>query len=226
MKKFICFITTACMTLCSFSANAMMCENEVIDHFNAAISGKETYFLDIDMFPWAMEPITELAKRGIVQGTGDGMFSPSLTVSRYEYIKLITSVCGIVNETAAAPYNDVSKDHWAYAYVSSAYDAGILDIYSNVILNGAAPITREEIAYLSVMAMLKGNFIESKLSGVPVFSDTEKMSHYAPGCVATLNELGVINGRDDGTFSPKDYATRAESAKIIYNILKIVENNF
>ncbi len=225
MKRILSILLTAVLCF-SFIPSYAMTENEIIDHFSQIISGNETSFTDIDEFPWAKEPIEELARLGIVNGAGEGLFLPQNTVSRYEFIKMITGVCGIVNENASCSYLDVTKDHWSYVYVASAHEAGLFDIYSEAVLNGAAPITREEIAYIGANALVKSGCLGSLIKTEPAFSDTDKMSDFAPEAIATLNELGVINGRGDGTFCPKDYATRAESAKIIYNILNIVENNF
>ncbi len=201
-------------------------QNEVIDHFYEVTEGKETLFTDISQLSWAVKPIEELAKKGIVNGVGGGLFMPQNTVSRYEFIKMITGVCGIVNENANLDFRDVPKDHWAYHYVASAKDMELLDIYSDIILNGQAPITREEMAYIGAKAMIKNGTLLSLSVTPPVFADSDFMSDFATRAVATLSELGVINGRGDGTFCPKDYATRAECAKIIYNILTIIENNF
>lgn len=223
MKKILCVLLAALMC---FSSAFAMTQDEVIDHFNEITSGKDSVFTDIHGFPWAIKPIEELTKKGIINGVGGGLFLPQNTVSRYEFIKMITSVCGIVNQNAVADYRDVPSDHWAYTYVASAEDMELLDIYSGIILNGQAPITREEMAYIGAKAMLKNDCLDS-LSNTPItFTDADLMSDFAPMAVATLNELGVINGRGDGTFGPKDYATRAECAKIIYNILIIIENNF
>lgn len=226
MKKLLCIILAACTLFINTTSYSQMSENEITEHYNKVSLEQKYTFNDIDIFPWAAEPVKELAKRGIVQGTGNGKFSPSNTVSRYEFIKMITGVCGIVNKNAASPFIDVDKEHWAYTYVASAFEAGMLDFYSPKMLNGIAPITREEIAYVSVCAMLKSMCLEDTSKNEPVFRDTDKMSDYAKDAIATLNELNIINGRDDGTFCPKDYATRAEAAKIIYNILIYIENNF
>ncbi|MBR3934786.1 MAG: S-layer homology domain-containing protein [Clostridia bacterium] len=226
MKKFLNLILCAVMMVSFVSSGYAMTQNEIIEHFQSVVNLKETTFGDTADFPWAIKPIAELAKRGIVSGTGNGMFSPQNTVSRYEFVKMITGVCGLVNPDATLPHTDIPKDHWAYVYVASAYEAGLLDIFSKVIFNGVAPITREEIAYVAIEAMIKNGTIGSAYAPVADFTDEDKISDYAKTHVATLNELGVINGRDDGRFSPKDFATRAESAKIIYNILCITETNF
>ena len=226
MKKFFCVLLCIFTVIATSSPTYSMSQNEVTDHFMEIADKKETQFNDISDYPWAIAPIKELAQRGIVKGTGNGNFSPQNTVSRYEYLKMITGVCGIVNENATMPYTDVPKDHWAYTYVASAYEAGLLNIYSKVIFNGVAPITREEIAYIGTEAMLKSHTLEKLYESSPDFTDADKISDYAKYHVSTLNALEVLNGRDDGRFSPKDFATRAEAAKILCNILYLVEINY
>ena len=134
MKKFLNLILCAVMMVSFVSSGYAMTQNEIIEHFQSVVNLKETTFGDTADFPWAIKPIAELAKRGIVSGTGNGMFSPQNTVSRYEFVKMITGVCGLVNPDATLPHTDIPKDHWAYVYVASAYEAGLLDIFSKVIL--------------------------------------------------------------------------------------------
>lgn len=225
MKKLISFILSLAFILASSLAQCMTAD-EVIDHYTEVKEGYIYEFSDTYLYPWAIEPIRQLALRGIVKGTGGDKFSPEKTLSRYEYIKMITGVCGIIDDAADSPYRDVESSHWAYEFVSSAYKAGILDIYSEIILNGEAPITREEIAYISVKAMEYAEFIENDSKAVNLFDDRPAMSEYAIEPIAILSSLGVINGRGDGNFAPKDYATRAEASKIVYNILNIIESSF
>jgi len=226
MKKVLCLITAIFLAFSSFICYADMTRDDVINHFDIVSSNKIINFSDISMYPWAQEAITSLAKLGIINGVGDGMFSPQSTVSRFEFIKMITGVCGLVNKNAKATYIDLDKTHWSYTYVASAFEMGLLDIYSSKIINGAAPITREEIAYISVKAMVKSGIIKEMEKQIPLFNDTDKMSEFSPSAIATLALLNVINGRNDGSFGPRDFATRAEAAKIVYNVLNIAENNF
>ena len=226
MKKGLCLLTVAFFSFSSLICYADMSKDDVINHFNDISSDRVIEFSDISKYPWAQEPITSLAKLGIVNGVGNGLFSPDNTVSRFEFIKMITGVCGLVNKNSASPYIDLDKTHWAYTYVASAFEMELLDIYSDKVFNGAAPITREEIAYISAKAMVKSGVIEDNQNQIPLFNDTDKMSDFSPSAIAVLASLNVINGRSDGSFCPKDFATRAEAAKIVYNVLNIAENNF
>ena len=51
------------------------------------------------------------------------------------------------------------------------------------------------------------------------FSDYESISGYARDAVEKLCGIGLINGRDDNSFAPFDFATRAEAAELIYRLL-------
>ena len=54
------------------------------------------------------------------------------------------------------------------------------------------------------------------------FADKTEISGYASDAVQTMAKAGIING-SDGNFMPKAYATRAQAAKMIYEILSIKE---
>lgn len=54
------------------------------------------------------------------------------------------------------------------------------------------------------------------------FNDENEIDEYAKEAVAALSKAKIING-DNGNFRPKSYATRAEAAKIVYEIIKGAE---
>ena len=211
----------------SFCSFAGISNDQLLEKYTEALVQSEITFTDLDTVPWAITPITELAGRGIVAGMGNGLFAPQKTVSRAEFIKMITSACGIVNPDAHSSYSDVESGHWAYVYVSSAFEAGLTDIYPEGMLNPDTPVTREDICYMSAKAMNKCVTLQSTDNAISnPFTDEPEFSEYAIAPVYQLTGLGILNGRGDGSFSPKDSATRAESAKIIYNVLKIIEENY
>ena len=48
------------------------------------------------------------------------------------------------------------------------------------------------------------------------FNDDEEISDYAKSAISFLSAMGIINGVGDNNFAPKDNATRAQAAVIIY----------
>ena len=55
------------------------------------------------------------------------------------------------------------------------------------------------------------------------FRDADTISSFAQDAVKELYEVGIINGMPDGTFKPKDSATRAQVAVMVDRILIAME---
>ena len=51
------------------------------------------------------------------------------------------------------------------------------------------------------------------------FTDNMNISEYAMEAVKALSSAKVISGMGDGSFMPKNTATRAEAAVMLYNLL-------
>jgi hypothetical protein len=60
---------------------------------------------------------------------------------------------------------------------------------------------------------------ESHESGLPTFADSEAASEWAREDIQTAVRLGIINGREDNRFVPKDQTTRAEAAVVMKRLL-------
>ena len=58
-------------------------------------------------------------------------------------------------------------------------------------------------------------------SAKKTFADENEISDYAKEAVNALYNNGLINGIDGSRFAPANHATRAEAAKIIYNLLNM-----
>jgi len=54
---------------------------------------------------------------------------------------------------------------------------------------------------------------------VEPFTDEENISGYAKEAVGAMQKSGIIKGTGDGRLAPKNDATRAEAAVIIYRLL-------
>ena len=54
------------------------------------------------------------------------------------------------------------------------------------------------------------------------FADSGNIAEYAAVYVAKLTGTGIINGRDDNTFAPKDLLTREEAAKMMCVLVSLL----
>ena len=83
-------------------------------------------FSDVAPEHWAYEDISLLTDTGIINGMGDGTYAPEETLTRGQYIKLVTSVMGCSAQNDGFTVTDVWAEHWVYPYMTEAFSRGIL----------------------------------------------------------------------------------------------------
>ena len=120
---------------------------------------------------------------------------------------------GYTQNDGEEKFSDVKKNDWYFPYVSALGKAGIINGISDDYFGASENITREDICVIIARYM---NLAENGAEGS--FTDFNDISDYAVSAVKAMSEKGYINGYEDGTFRPKNPATRAETAKILYSI--------
>ena len=74
---------------------------------------------------------------------------------------------------------------------------------------------------MAVMCFRAIEYLDGDISSASEtnFDDNENISDYAKEAVAALSKMGVINGKGNNIFDPRNVATRAEAAKVIHALL-------
>ena len=176
---------------------------------------KELPFNDMTGYDWAKEAVAELYKVGIVNGKNDKSFAPGDFVTREEFVKMLVCLLGEYDENAKADFNDADKNAWYYSYIGSAQLCGISNGLGDGRFGVGMLITRQDIAVMASRAA----GIAAK-AGTPEFADGADISEYAKESVSALASNGIISGMGDGAFAPKQNATRAQAAKILFELHK------
>ena len=102
---------------------------------------------------------------------------------------------------------------------------GIINGISNEEFGVGANLTRQDLAVIAIRAAKAANVeIPSDIKAAN-FNDADAIADYANDAVNALYSMGIINGKDGNVFAPNDYCTRAEAAKITYNLFFIQEAN-
>ena len=140
-------------------------------------------------------------------------------MKREEFTKMLISSFSFEKTAVNVPFTDVLTDMWYYPYICSAYNAKIVNGISYDTFGIGQNITREQ------MATIICRYIESKQIQFPeytaTFSDFDLISDYAKESTKKISSLGIIKGRDEGKFAPKEFLTRAESAAIMFRVLNL-----
>lgn len=180
----------------------------------------DTNFSDLGDAAWAESSVKYLASKGVVSGKGDGKFYPNDTVTREEFVKIIVEAFKIYSNTATVEFEDVDSGRWSYGYIASAYRAGIIAGNSDTTFNPAGEMTRQDMA---VIMYRVANLVGLSLNGAEVtFADGADIADYAKEAVGALCSAGIINGTGDNCFSPLETVTRAQAAKIAYELMNAI----
>lgn len=113
-------------------------------------------------------------------------------------------------------FTDISG--WYYnGYIQWAYQKGIINGMSTTEFGSEYPITRQDLCV--VLYRYLTNYCGKTLpSGSATFTDEARIKDYAKTAVHALAEIGVVNGYTDGSFQPREYATRAEVATMFMRL--------
>lgn len=166
---------------------------------------------------WAENDIKTLAEKGIVSGVTETTFEPERAVTRAEFAMLITKALNITTVTGSGDWKDVPADAWYASAVNAAANVGLIVGYDGWFRPDEL-ITREEIAV--IIAKAYSYLGETAGSGAAQkFADQYDISDWAYPYVDAATSAGLVYGVTDDTFSPWEYATRAQAAALIRRLL-------
>ncbi len=177
-------------------------------------SGKMT-FSDMEDAKWALKQVELLYEKGIINGTGDGMYSPHKNVTRAEMAKMLVILGGYDIVPCDIPFNDVDPNAWYYPYICTAYQNGIFNGISGNEFGVDRNITRQEQAVVLYRLLAQKQVEMSQDS--KGFADEENIGSWARDAVYSLRQKGIVSGRGGNLFCPNEAVTRAEAAVFIAN---------
>ncbi|HYE83375.1 MAG TPA: S-layer homology domain-containing protein [Clostridia bacterium] len=187
-------------------------------------SGSGSAFTDISNH-WARKEIEYLASERIVRGVDpEGKsFAPNGRVTRAEFVTMLVRAIDQGNYSVGldSEYDDVKPEAWYFYSVMTASGYGLIKGNEHGRFMPNDPITREEIAAITVRAMeLEGLPVDMEdTDALTAFKDSNSISRWAKGSSAAAVKAGIINGTPDKKFAPKAITTRAESAVILKRLL-------
>ena len=175
-------------------------------------------FNDLAGYDWAKEAIEYLFAKGHISGVAKNTFAPQNTVKREEFIKMLVLILGKYDANAKCDFADVPIDNWSYSYVASAAVAKLVNGTGDNTFGRGTEISRQDACVLLHRALG-----EKTAEGDPKeFTDGNEISDYATEAVNTISAMGLVNGMDDGSFKPSNVMTRAEAAKLLYELCKVI----
>jgi hypothetical protein len=159
-------------------------------------------FPDVRADDWFYPYLAELVAKQLVRGNADGTYAPNKLLFVDEFLAMALRTLGREQDNA--------DGYWALNYIYEAIRVGLID--RGEYMTYDVPITREQIAKIATRALGNERFGDY-MACDGVFSDLGR----AADKVSILKAIdrGILAGYPDGTFRPRDNATRAEAAAIV-----------
>lgn len=196
----------------------------VIVVFPSAVYAEETNrFADVSDTFWAQEEINSMAQLGLVKGYADNTFKPNKTVSREEFAVFITRAFYLDLPTGQAQtFTDVPTSRWSYGSIEASKEflTGYYPPSGKAFFAPTGHATREDVAVALVKTL---GYEPDDLQSEQVLSrfyDGDDISPNMRTYVALAVEKKLISGYNDGSFKPNKAVTRAESAALLYRVIK------
>ena len=166
---------------------------------------------------WAKAYIEKVYEAQIIGGYPDQSFRPNKDVKRIEYLVMVLASQNIV----ARPPS--TSEYWGAPYVEASLENGFItadEFGSSDYSVYELPITREEMASIIYKAFLASggkvdqNSLDAAANKLTDFNTVK--TAYLDAAISSV-ALGYITGFPNNTFGPKQSASRAQAAVILYN---------
>ncbi|MFD2442799.1 bifunctional 2',3'-cyclic-nucleotide 2'-phosphodiesterase/3'-nucleotidase [Bacillus sp. CGMCC 1.16607] len=164
-------------------------------------------FTDVTEKHWAKSYIDALVAKNIVSGKTETTFAPESKITRGQFVAMIVRAMGLSDGSAG-----VAKE------VEIAYKNGITTL-EPAKFGANDEITREQMAAMIVRAYEKKTGKDFSATKSASIKDSKKISKNLVSEVNAAYELGFMGGFNGGKFLPRNTATRAEGAKVVYSFL-------
>lgn len=184
-------------------------------------------YSDLPSSHWAYSSMMEAAELGVIQGVSDGKLAPADTMSWGQFLTMLTRTFAPQSYASAA----ASGLAWDQAGYAAAEQAGLLrqeDGLPVTMDSLGSAISRQDAAVLLYNALPEEAwdvwYTWEETQDPSALSDWYQMDSVHQQAVAGLAELGIINGKSDGSFGCTDSIQRCDGTVLVMRVLEVVDS--
>lgn len=154
-----------------------------------------------------------LANRGVMSGVSADHAAADRVITRAQVAALITRALELTGQTAIV--SDVNQNVHQDA-IRAAIAAGLFTPFEDGTFRPDMPVTRAELA--RIIATAANLQPAETTSFTDINGETARLAE-------ALRQAGIVRGTTDARFNPDQFATRAQTASIIDNLLALIESS-
>ena len=177
----------------------------------------ELPFTDVKEENWFYPYVKFIYEKGIMSGTGEGIFAPNATTTRAQLVTMLYRLEGKPEVSDEAVFDDVPAGEWYSAPVTWANEKGIVTGYGDGTFGPHNTLTREQLA---LMLWRYADKPEGE-GDLDQFADADKVDTWAADALRWCVGKGIITGKGGGILDPLGDANRAEIATMLMRFMQL-----
>ena len=193
---------------------------------NAPIAG----FNDVTENKWYADAVAYVAENGLMTGTSETTFAPSVTLTRAMTVQILSQIAGAdLTHYTKTDFIDVPAGKWYTSSVAWASENEIATGISDDTFGYKNPVTREQLALMIFKFAEKYdiyNEFPTTTENADGFADADRIHGWAKVAIDWAVNCGMISGMGDNMLDPRGTATRAQAAQIFYNLDFLNKNTY
>ncbi len=185
------------------------------------------HYSDVKADDWFNEAVTLMSKYGVIEGYNDGSFRPSDDVNRVEFATMMVRALKLQLVNTPSSFVDVPNHYWGRKYIETAkpYLTGFRS-NRQLYFKPRFDAQREDMAVALVKAL---HIKTTDMSVLDDYVDKDNISENLKKYVAAAIKSNLMQGyiiEGKKYFKPLKTITRAESAKLLLNVIKLEKITF
>lgn len=175
---------------------------------------------DVSDTYWANAEINEMVSKDIMQLDENSNFDPEGTVTRGDFVKMLTKTLGHENSEVKVqnPYTDINALTKNYEAIMKSEELGLVYGYPDKTFKPEQEMIKAEVT--SVISHITKN-VEANPDVLEDFSDVDLIPNWAKKSYEKAVKLNLYVNYPDGLkFEPQRNITRAETAVLLAKLAK------
>jgi|GEM_PF-7034290 S-layer homology domain. len=192
-------------------------------HFSSyAVGYNEIKFADVSDHAWYKNAVAFAAARGITNGISNTQFAPDNKITRGDFLVMLMRTYGIqADQSVTNNFADAGNTYYSN-YLGTAKKLGLVTGTGNNRFEPNTSISRQDMVVMIYNVLEKIGELPAELTGgktMDAYKDTNDIGAYAYKAMKLFVETNIVSG-SNGKLMPKGFSTRAETAQVLYNIVR------
>ena len=179
-------------------------------------------FEDVPENSWYASAVEYVNEKGYMTGVGNDKFAPDTEVTRAMFVTVLSRLAMVQTDGLTSDFADVESGKWYTGAIAWAAENGIVNGVGGGRFAPTKAISRQDLCTILYRFV---NTMGYKLTATQdvSFTDASSVSAYASDAVRFAASVGLVAGYSDGSFHPKDTATRAQTAVIVMRLAQLLD---